>query len=104
MHMWSAQRLIVLAVVASALAGYARVAVLLFARESNGAGRAVWDLVRQDAGAGLVIRLGWLALVFDSVRGPMFYDVVPGAGWIILAAQAWQTVAIWRLGNLLLSR
>jgi len=100
---WTAHRLLVLAVVATALAGYARVAILLFARRSRGEDRRrVWSLVRQDVTAGGIIRLGWIALVFDPVLGPLFYDRIPAGGWVILAAQAFQTVAIWRLGNTLI--
>lgn len=92
---WTASRQLVLTVaVFEVLAHLSLAAVLLRRRGSND---GVWGLICQKAAAGLVLMLGWVWMIFDPVWGPRFYDVTPPAGWLILAAAAWQAVAHFRL-------
>lgn len=82
-------RALVTGVVSLALAAYSGQIVLLFSRPAR---NRIWNLLRVNASCCLVIRAGWLWLVL--VEKPEWYDTIPAGGWLILAAQLMESVAM----------
>ena len=94
---WTASRILVFAVVALSMVVYAGIAGVLLRRRGRGDG--VWSLICQGMLCSAVRSMGWLALVFHPVLGPRFYDHVPGAGWVILISQTYESAVVWLLAK-----
>ena len=84
--------MLVVAVVTTALLAYSGQLLLLFSRRSPS---RIWGLLQLNALCCWVIRLGWMWLVL--FERPEWYDKIPLGGWVILAAQLTESMAMWRL-------